>query len=166
MLLARRYFFFGSLALPALAAKKPPERPNIVLILAGGLPAWALGCYGNQEIRTPHLDRLAQMGTRFANHFTAAPEPGVNRGTLLTGRTPMQLGEAATLPAAEVSLEKVLGAQGYACTATGVSGAIPFLEAPPAGKPFFLTVNLSALEPPYQGAAGKYRDLYAQTRFD
>jgi len=166
MLLSRRYFFFGSMALPALAEKKPPERPNLVLILASGLPAWALGCYGNKEIRTPHIDQLAQMGTRFVNHFAAAPDPDVNICTLLTGRAPMQLGEAASLPASEVSLDKVLTAQGYACQTTGVAGAVPFLENPPAGKPFCLTVNLNPLRPPYEGAAAKYHEPYAQTRFD
>ena len=49
MSLSRRHFFFGSLALPALAAKKPAaEQPNILLLLAEGLPAWVLGCYGNK----------------------------------------------------------------------------------------------------------------------
>jgi len=166
MLLSRRYFFYGALAGPLLAEKKLPQRPNVIVILANGLPAWALGCYGNKEIRTPHLDRFQQMGTRFSNHLAAAPESGVNRGTLLTGRTPMQLGEAATLPGAEISLEKWLGAQGYTCTATSASAAVPFLENPPAGKPFFLTVDLNPLRPPYDGAAAKYHELYAQTRFD
>ena len=166
MYLSRRHFLFAGLAAPGFSASKPPDRPNLVLILASGVPAWALGCYGNREIRTPHLDRLAQMGTRFANHFAAAPEPAVNLGTLLTGRTPMQLGEAAALPASEISLEKVLSGQGYACNHSGVAEAAAFLENPPTGKPFFLTVNLKPLEPPYPGTSAKYLDLYAQTRFD
>ena len=63
MPITRRSFFFGTLALPVLAADKPVTPPNIVLITAGHLPAWALGCYGNKEIHTPNLDRLAQLGT-------------------------------------------------------------------------------------------------------
>jgi arylsulfatase A-like enzyme len=166
MLLSRRYFFFGSLALPVWGAKDPPARPHLLLILADGLPAWALGCYGNKEIRTPHLDRLAQMGTRFTHHLAAAPHAEVNLGTLLAGRTPMQLGDVFTLPSGETTLEKILTDQGYVCHTTGASGALAFLDAPPAGKPFFLRVNLNPLRPPYDNAPEKYRELYAQTRFD
>src|SRR5258707_11997848 len=95
MLISRRHFFFGSLALPALAATKPAgERPNILLIVVDNLPAWVLGAYGNQVIRTPNIDRLAQTGVRFLHHFASAPDPGPGFASLLTGRTPMQLGEA------------------------------------------------------------------------
>src|ERR1017187_1521767 len=95
MPLSRRHFFFGSLALPAFAAPKTPgERPHILLIVADRLPAWILGCYGNNEVHTPNLDRLAQTGLRFLNHFACAPAPAPGRATLLTGRTPMQLGDA------------------------------------------------------------------------
>src|ERR1044071_7809908 len=108
MTLSRRRFFFGSLALPALAAKKPaPARPNVVLLIADSLPAWVLGCYGNREIRTPNLDRLAQTGTRFQRHFSSSPAPAPARASLLTGRTTMQL------RAPDSGLDKVLGAAGY-----------------------------------------------------
>ena len=91
MSLSRRHFFLGSLAIPALAAKKPaPQRPNILLLLADNVPALALGVYGSKEIRTPNLDRLALTGTRFRKHFTAAPAPEPGRASLVTGRTPMQ----------------------------------------------------------------------------
>src|SRR5206468_7568300 len=56
----------GSLALPALAAKKQaPPRPSLLLIVVDRLPAWMTGPYGNKEVRTPTLDHLAQTGTRF-----------------------------------------------------------------------------------------------------
>ena len=74
MLLSRRHFFFGSLAVPALNAKKPPAaRPNVLLIVADHLPSWVLGCSGNKEFRTPNLDRLAQTGARFKTHFVCRP---------------------------------------------------------------------------------------------
>jgi arylsulfatase A-like enzyme len=89
-----RRFFFGSLA-PALLAQNrdhAPTRPNILLILADDLAAWMLGCYGNKEIRTPNIDLLAAMGTRFRNHFACTPVCSPSRATLLTGRTPRQHG--------------------------------------------------------------------------
>ena len=105
MNVSRRHFFLGSLALPAFAAQKPlGEKPNVLLILADGLPAWILGCYGNREVRTPQIDRLAQIGTRFLNHYACAPVADKARATLLTGRTTMQLKDAG-----QVTLDNLLG---------------------------------------------------------
>lgn len=69
-----------------------PDRPNILFILSDDQGAWALGCAGNREIETPHLDRLAAMGTRFENFFCASPVCSPARATLLTGRIPSQHG--------------------------------------------------------------------------
>ena len=167
MLVSRRHFFFGSLALPAMAATKPPVRPNVVLILVDGLPDWALGSYGNKEVLTPNLDRLAQMGTRFSNHFACTPAAALSRATILTGRTPMQLGDAANPTVGAGSLDQILGGAGYSVhgSAVGAAGAIVDQQAP-AGKPFFLTATFPGLQPPYEGVAQKFQDLYAKTRFE
>jgi arylsulfatase A-like enzyme len=159
MSLSRRHFFFGSLALPAFADKKAVVvRPNLVLLVADNLPSWVLGSYGNQEIRTPNLDRLAQTGTRFRRHFACAPSPTAGRASLLSG-SPGTKGS-------EAGLDKVLSAAGYTCAATDSAGAVRSLDSQTAGKPFFLTVSLANLQPPYDGIAQKYHDLYAKTRFD
>lgn len=176
MLVSRRYFFFGSLALPALAAKKPPakkpaakkfpaERPNVLLIVVDGLPAWVLGSYGNKEILTPHLDRLAQTGTRFLNHIACTPAPALSRATLLTGRTPMQLHDAESPPPG-ASLDKILGDAGYLTHAADIGAAGPFLDQQAPGKLFFLTAGYPGLRPPYDGVDQKYRDQYSKTLFD
>ncbi len=158
MLFSRRHFFFGSLALPAFAAKKPaPDRPHILLLVADNLPQWALGTYGNKEIRTPNLDRLARVGVRMMDHFTASPSAAHGRTSLLSGAAPMQPGPA---------IETVLATAGYACHSVDVAGAAPHIDAAAPAKPFFLTVNLTSPKPPYEVSAQKYRDLYAQTRFD
>ena len=157
MNLSRRHFFLGSLALPAFAAQKPlGEQPNVLLVLVDGLPSWMLGCYGNREVRTPHIDRLAQTGTRFLNHYACAPVAAKARATLLTGRTTMQLKDAG-----EVTLEKLLGGVGYACGATtGGAEAATFLDAQSAAKPFFLTAGfLPYATLPDAGA-------YAQAKLD
>jgi arylsulfatase A-like enzyme len=164
MTLSRRHFFLSSLALPALAAKKPAGgQPDILLILVDGLPSWMLGCCGNTEVRTPNIDRLSQTGTRFLNHCVCAPVAGPSRAALLTGRTPMQLRDAGSIPAGEVPLDKILAGQGYAVqTAESMASAEP---AAAPGKPFFLTVSYR-IEAPYNGLAQKYYDLYAQARLD
>lgn len=163
MTLSRRHFFFGSLALPALAAKKPAgEQPNILLILVDGLPAWVLGCYGNKEVLSPNIDRLGQTGMRFLNHAVCAPVAGVSRATLLTGRTSLQLHEAAAAPGGETTLDKILVGEGYAIQTADSSATAEF---PSGGKPFFLTVSYQ-LQAPYEGVPQKYRERYAAAKLD
>jgi arylsulfatase A-like enzyme len=158
MPVSRRSFLCGSLAAPVFAAGKPAVKPNLVLIVAENLPAWALGCYGNKEIRTPNLDRLAQMGTRFQRHFACAPVAGAGRTTLLSGKTPMQ-------PGSETAFDKAMAAAGYQAGTTDRAGAPKALDAAAPGKPFALAVLCEGLQAPYDGVAQKFRDLYAQTRF-
>src|SRR3954468_13464075 len=109
MTLSRRHFISGSLALPAVAAKKPaPDRPNILLLVADNLPQWVLGTYGNKEIRTPNLDRLGEVGVRMMDHFTASPAAVQGRESLLSGAAPGVPG---------TPIEKVLATAGYHCQA-------------------------------------------------
>lgn len=63
-------------------------RPNILFVLTDDQGAWALHCAGNQEIRTPNLDRLAAAGMRFENFFCASPVCSPARASLLTGTIP------------------------------------------------------------------------------
>jgi arylsulfatase A-like enzyme len=67
-------------------------KPNIVLFLTDDHGAWANGCYGNTEVQTPALDRLAAQGARFANAFTPTPVCSPARACLLTGRAASQVG--------------------------------------------------------------------------
>ncbi len=168
MLVSRRYFFFGSLALPALGAKKPAAalRPGILLLLADQLPAFMLGAYGNKQVYTPSLNRLAQTGIRFFNHFSCAPDPGAGRATLLTGRTPMQIGPSGAVSADDIALDKLLASNGYTCqkAATGTD-ALAFLDRQSADKPFFLEVNFPGVRPPYEPAK-KYLDRYVTEPFE
>ena len=43
------------------------KRPNVIFILTDDQGPWAAGCYGNSEIHTPNIDRLASSGMRFEN---------------------------------------------------------------------------------------------------
>src|SRR5215813_13479456 len=121
MLSTRRYFLYGALAAPVFAQKKKaaPERPNIILILADGLGDWMLGCYGNKEIRTPNVDRLAATGMRFLNCLCCAPVSAAARATLFTGRVPRQTGVGEGAPPAsfvnEAMISDVLAGAGYRC---------------------------------------------------
>ncbi len=62
------------------------QKPNIVFILADDLGYGELGCYGQDKIKTPNLDRLASQGMRLMQHYTGAPVCAPARGTLMTGQ--------------------------------------------------------------------------------
>jgi len=66
------------------AAAAPPRPPNIVWLVVEDMSAH-LGCYGERQIQTPHLDRLAAGGTRFLRAFTTAPICSTSRSALITG---------------------------------------------------------------------------------
>lgn len=83
----------------AEAAAAP--RPNILLITADNLGYGDLGCYGNREIKTPHIDRLATQSVRLTDFYSASPTCTVSRATLLTGRYPQRIGLNHQLSAAE-----------------------------------------------------------------
>lgn len=73
-------------------AAQTPQRPNVILILTDNHGAWTLGAYGNRDVRTPHIDRLAGEGVLFtrahANNAVCSP----TRASLLTGLMPSQHG--------------------------------------------------------------------------
>ena len=69
-------------------------RPNIVFLYTDDQAQWALGAYGNREIKTPHLDRLAGRGAIFRNAFTVTPVCSPSRAALMTSRYPSELGIA------------------------------------------------------------------------
>ncbi|MBI2940145.1 MAG: sulfatase-like hydrolase/transferase [Chloroflexi bacterium] len=107
------------------------DRTNVVFILSDDQGIWAAGCYGNPEIRTPNIDRLAAGGVRFSNFFVATPVCSPSRATLLTGRIPSQHGihdwirggnlgpDAAPYLEGEVCYTDLLAAHGWTC---GISG--------------------------------------------
>jgi arylsulfatase A-like enzyme len=80
------------LLLAPVAFQARARLPNVVLILTDNHGAWTLGCYGNRDIRTPHIDRLAAGGVLFtrahANNAVCSP----TRASLFTGLMPSQHG--------------------------------------------------------------------------
>ena len=68
------------------------KRPNIILILSDNQPPDILGCYGNEEISTPHLDQFAREGVQFNNAFSVNAMCSPCRASILTGLMPSQHG--------------------------------------------------------------------------
>ncbi len=69
-----------SLSLSAASAA-----PRNVVLMIGDDHGLELGCYGHPVVQTPHLDRLAQRGTRFTNAFAAVASCSASRSTLYAG---------------------------------------------------------------------------------
>lgn len=60
-------------------------QPNIIFIMADDLGYGDLGCYGQVEIRTPNIDRLAEEGIRFTQAYAGGPVCTPSRAVLMTG---------------------------------------------------------------------------------
>ncbi len=74
-----------SIACPSVRAADT-KPPNIVLIVADDLGYGELGCYGQELIKTPRIDALAQQGLRFTQFYCGSPVCAPSRCTLMTGK--------------------------------------------------------------------------------
>ncbi|MEX2288569.1 MAG: sulfatase-like hydrolase/transferase [Planctomycetaceae bacterium] len=70
------------------SAQPASSRPNIVFILADDLGWGDLGCYGHPNIKTPHLDRLAEQGTLFTQFYVNGSVCSPSRTAFMTGQFP------------------------------------------------------------------------------
>lgn len=66
--------------------------PNIISIVTDDQGQWAMGAYGNEDIHTPNMDRIAAEGALFLNAFAAVPVCSPARAVFMTGRYPTELG--------------------------------------------------------------------------
>mgnify|MGYP003676236377 CR=1 FL=1 len=101
----------------------PP--PNIIILLADDLGYGELGCQGNPEIPTPHIDAIAAAGVRFTSGYVTAPNCSPSRAGLLTGRYGTRFGHEFNpigaknddpthgLPAPQTTLADALRQAGY-----------------------------------------------------
>lgn len=85
------FLFIGCSAEPQNSQKSPP---NIIYIIADDLGYGDLGSYGQENIKTPNLDRMAERGIRFTQHYSGstvcAPARSVLMTGLHTGHTPIR----------------------------------------------------------------------------
>ncbi len=157
----RRRDFLGAAA-GAVAA--PPRRPpNVVFILTDDHGQWALGCYGNREIRTPVLDGLAAGGARLTRAFAATPVCSPSRATFFTGKMPCQhgiqdwiqnenVGERATrFLDGQTAFTQLLARQGYQ---VGLSGKwhMGASATPQQGFSFWFALPTGGVPKTYQDA--------------
>jgi arylsulfatase A len=127
----------GILGISALAVslsasgQNQRARPNVVIIMADDLGYGDIGCFGNETIKTPVLDKMAGEGIRFTSYYSNGAVCTPTRAALLTGRYQQRAGLEGVIYAAldkrhaggirdgEVTLGEVFQENGYQ---TGIFG--------------------------------------------
>ena len=111
----------AAFTLPAAAQSHSlPRRPNIILIVADGLSAGDLSCYGQTQFQTPHLDQLAAGGIRFTNYLAGGVASSAARAALMLGKDTSHLPDADySLTANDVTIARMLDSSGYSTCMIG-----------------------------------------------
>ena len=97
----------------AQSSRPLPRRPNIILIVANGLSAGDLSCYGQTLFQTPTLDKLAAGGIRFTHYSAGAPAGSPARAALMTGRDISSAANDVTLLPGDMTVAELLKNSGY-----------------------------------------------------
>lgn len=137
MQLFRRILVLLVLFWPAVVTAQPiGDRPNIIFILADDLGYGDLGCYGQKQIRTPNLDRLAAEGIRFTQCYAGSTVCAPSRCCLMTGlhsgHALVRGNDRVPLRPQDVTVGKVLKDAGYR---TGIIGKWGLGEPETTGIP-------------------------------
>ena len=136
----------GGVATAPLAAAPP----NLLIIYADDLGWGELGCQGNPQIPTPHIDSLARDGVRCTQGYVAATYCSPSRAGLLTGRYPTRFGHEFNAVANQTGLaldQTTLPARlkelGYATACVGkwhLGGTAPYLPTARGFDEFYGTL--------------------------
>ena len=150
------------------------DNPNIIVLLADDLGYGELGCQGNEEIPTPHIDSIAANGVRFTNGYVTGPNCSPSLAGFLSGRIPTRFGyennpighrnedPAIGFPTSETTLAETMQDAGYT---TGLLGKW-HLGGTAAYHPFrhgfeeffgFMHEGHYFVQPPYEGVTTMLR---------
>ena len=80
--------FLSTMGCNAVRVKKDAERPNIIFVFADDWGYGDLGCYGNTEVATPHIDKLAAEGTLYKQFHVTSGVCSPSRTSVITGHFP------------------------------------------------------------------------------
>lgn len=137
-LLRAASLFVTCLLAPGTPAQPADRPPNVVFIMADDLGYREVGCFGQEKIATPNVDRLAAEGMRLTRHYSGSAVCAPTRAILMTGKhaghSPIRGNKEGggwgpeepegqnPLPAAEVTVAEMFKARGYATGAFGKWG--------------------------------------------
>lgn len=105
------------LLIPVAALSDEPTRPNIILCMADDQGWEETGYNGHRAVKTPVLDEMARTGLRFDRFYSAAPNCGPTRGSIMTGRHSNRFGLFGpnwAMRPEEITLAEILHDAGYA----------------------------------------------------
>lgn len=142
-MLHRSSLIAATLLLALSASAAAAEKPNFVVFLADDLGWGDLACYGNDVIKTPHLDKFATEGVRFTQCYSACGVCSPSRSSILTGRTPYRNGVFRWIPeghrvhlrTSEITTAEVLKEQGYQTCHVGKWHLNGFFNSPKHPQP-------------------------------
>lgn len=108
-------------------AQAQQQMPNVIYIMADDMGIGDLGCYGQQKIKTPAIDRMAANGIRFTRHYSGSAVSAPSRCVLMTGKHTGHgairgnrnfpasdgLRYSTPLPACEITVAEIMKQAGY-----------------------------------------------------
>ena len=118
----------------SLGQAEAARQPNILIVIADDLNKDSVGIYGNKDVKTPNIDRLASQGMRFNLAYTSTAMCAPTRQQMYTGLYPVRSGaypNHSKVKPGTKSLVHYLKALGYR---VGLSGKRHF--GPPSSFPF------------------------------
>ena len=118
----------------SLGQAEAARQPNILIVIADDLNKDSVGVYGNKDVKTPNIDRLASQGIRFNRAYTSTAMCAPTRQQMYTGLYPVRSGaypNHSKVKPGTKSLVHYLKALGYR---VGLSGKRHF--GPPSSFPF------------------------------
>jgi len=107
---------------------KRSTQPNFIIIFTDDQGYQDLGCFGSEDIKTPHIDRMASEGRMLTSFYSANPVCSASRAALMTGCYPRRVLEKKTvlfprdnvgLHPEETTIADVLKTRGYATACVG-----------------------------------------------
>ncbi len=119
--------------------------PNILVVLSDDHSGAHLGCAGDPDVRTPHLDKLAAAGVWFDRAYVACPQCVPSRAAIMTGRSPVAIQMtrfSAPLPADVVTFPELLRAKGYFAGLAGRGFHLDGSRNPPESEAVFEKLKL------------------------
>ena len=178
----RIHFWVWVVCALAAGALKAADRPNILWLSAEDISSH-LGCYGDENAITPHLDKLAREGVRYTHAFTTAGVCAPCRSGIITGMYQTTLGThhmrcKAVLPKHIKPFPMYLREAGYYCTNNSktdyqfshpketwdMSGRKGHWRNRKKGQPFFAVFNFTGCHESGIASEAKYKTVSANLK--